>query len=308
MATLAAAARGDASAEAPADAPGDASAGVPIDRDDADDELETRPHRTGGWIPVDEDEEGAGNRRTRNGIPRWLSERLPESPRLGIALGAGILVLVIMLAAGGYFALRFALQPPESHPVGAPTSAAPHPEASTGSSGQRSSPGGLSASGAVSSSPTASKAAVTVQVVGAVRKPAVVTLAAGSRVIDAVESAGGATAEADMAGVNMARTLVDGEQIRVPKHGEENTTPVPQPPGAAGQSPTGAEADGPGTVNLNTAGEQQLETLPNIGPVTAKKIIDWRSDNNGFSSVEDLLDVPGIGPKTLAELKDRVTI
>lgn len=307
MANLTAAARGDVPGDRDDFENDGVSNDVPAD-DDAEDEAEPRPYRTGGWIPANENEAATTNHRFPAGMPRWIAARLPESPRLGIALGAGIIVLVIMLAAGGYFAVRFALQPPESHPVGAPTSAGPRSAPPSGPAGQHSSPSGRAASPAVSPRPTTAKTAVTVQVVGAVQKPAVVTLAAGSRVIDAVKSAGGVTAEAYTAGVNMARTLVDGEQIRVPKRGEENTTPVPQPPGAAGRSPTGAAADDSATVNLNTAGEQQLETLPNIGPVTANKIIDWRTDNDGFSSIDDLLDVPGIGPKTFAEIKDRVTI
>ncbi len=283
-------------------------------------EAEEIPTKTGGWIP----ETRADDESNQSRLPRWLASRLPQSPRMGIALGAGVLVLVVMLIAGGIFAVRFATAAPAAHPVAgdaatATPGASAAPLSSVGPSDEPSestapaAPAPLPGTGAsgTSSSGTGVSERVTVQVVGAVRKPGVVTLPAGSRVVDAIKAAGGAGGKADTAAVNMARKVVDGEQIRLPRVGEEPTPAAPsvQQPGdpAAGSaaSPPGTT---PASVNLNTADLTELETLPNIGPVTAQKIIDWRTQNNGFSSVEDLLDVSGIGPKTFAQLKDLVTV
>lgn len=150
------------------------------------------------------------------------------------------------------------------------------------------------------SSPSAatSPAAVLVQVVGAVRRPGLVSVPVGSRTVDAIAAAGGPAADADESAVNLASRVVDGQQLVVPKRGEQGT-------GAPARSaPSGASG---GPVSLSTASAEQLETLPRIGPAMAARIIAWRSANGGFSSVDDLLKVSGIGARTLAGLKDLVT-
>lgn len=135
-----------------------------------------------------------------------------------------------------------------------------------------------------------------VHVSGAVRTPGLYLLPAGARVVDAVAAAGGFSEDADRDAVNLARTLDDGEQLPVPREGEA------APAGAAAPAP----ADG--RVDLNAADAAMLETLPRIGPALAERIVAWREDNGGFTSVEDLLAVPGIGDKMLESLRDLVTV
>ncbi|WP_045302709.1 ComEA family DNA-binding protein [Microbacterium trichothecenolyticum] len=137
-----------------------------------------------------------------------------------------------------------------------------------------------------------------VHVSGAVRTPGLYVLPAGSRVVDAIAAAGGFADDADRDEVNLARTLDDGEQLPVPHEGEEApTAEAPGPPASADTR-----------VDLNSADATLLETLPRIGPALAERIIAWRDDNGGFTSIEDLLAVPGIGDKMLESLRDLVTV
>ena len=154
-------------------------------------------------------------------------------------------------------------------------------------------------SSAPAGSPKAPAAELIVDVVGKVRKPGIVTVPKGSRVYQAIEAAGGLKGRVDTASLNMARVLTDGEQILV------GLEPVGAPAGSAADS-SGSPAGG--KVNLNTATAEQLDTLPGVGPVTAQAILDWREENGRFGSVEDLLDVKGIGDATLAELRDHVSV
>lgn len=144
---------------------------------------------------------------------------------------------------------------------------------------------------------------VTVHVVGAVRQPGLVRLPAGARVADAVDAAGGPAAQADLRGVNLARALLDGEQVVVPTPGEVLTGPTP-PPGLA-PSPT-ASSGGP--VNLNTGTLSDIESLPGVGPVLAQRILDWRSQHGRFSSVDELSEVSGIGEKMLENIRPHVVL
>jgi competence protein ComEA len=141
---------------------------------------------------------------------------------------------------------------------------------------------------------------VIVDVAGKVRRPGIVTLPAGSRVIDALKAAGGARPQVDLIALNLARVLVDGEQIVV------GVDPVALPSAVAtGATPSTATG---GPVDLNTADQATLETLPGVGPVTAQAILDWRAENGSFTTVDELLEVDGIGDVTLAELRDLVTV
>jgi competence protein ComEA len=134
---------------------------------------------------------------------------------------------------------------------------------------------------------------VVVHVVGAVRLPGLYRLARGKRVADAVARAGGTTAKADLALINLAALVSDGQQIVVPARA---------PPGAA---PAAGEASG-GPVHLNSATVEQLDALPGVGPVTAQKILDYREKHGAFTSVRELDAIPGIGPARLEQLTELV--
>jgi competence protein ComEA len=140
-----------------------------------------------------------------------------------------------------------------------------------------------------------------VHVAGKVRNPGVVRLPEGSRVLDAVQAAGGAEAGVDLTGLNLARFVGDGEQVLVGIAGPVDGAPT----GAAGQ-PAGASTGG--LVNLNTATLDQLDTLPGIGPTLAERILQWRQEHGRFSSVDELQEVSGIGPRTLEQLVDLATV
>ena len=153
---------------------------------------------------------------------------------------------------------------------------------------------------------------VVVHVVGQVKRPGVQELPVGSRVAQAVEAAGGATKGADLSRVNLARVLVDGEQVRVPAPGDpvdpsELTGPGAPAGGAGGGSGGGAGGSG-GLVPLNSADLAALDTLPGVGPVLAQRILDWRTQHGRFTSVDELGEVSGIGEKLLAQLTPLVTL
>ena len=162
-----------------------------------------------------------------------------------------------------------------------------------------------------------------VHVTGAVRRPGVYTLGAGARVVDAVRAAGGATESADLERINLAQTVLDTEQVVVPRrvasrprvtvaprHAPRRpvtttSTPVASPSSLAEPgTPSNAQA----TVNLNTAGVDQLDTLPGIGPATAKAIVAHRTRKGPFSRLDDLLAIDGIGPKKLDAIRDLVSL
>ncbi len=149
-----------------------------------------------------------------------------------------------------------------------------------------------------SGSPSGGGGSVTVDVAGKVRRPGIAVLDAGSRVVDALEAAGGARAGVDLTGLNLARVLVDGEQILVG---------LAAPSGVAA-TVTGGTSPVATLVNLNTADQVALESLPDVGPVTAQSILAWRSEHGAFTAVDQLLDVDGIGEVTLAKLTPYVTL
>nr|WP_245573400.1 ComEA family DNA-binding protein [Amycolatopsis benzoatilytica] len=145
--------------------------------------------------------------------------------------------------------------------------------------------------------PTAAKPAagdkLVISVVGLVRSPGLVTVPSGSRVADALRAAGGANPGVDLTALNLARKLADGEQLAVG---------IP----AAQAAPAGAGAAA-SKIDLNAATAEQLDTLPGVGEVTARRIVDWRTQHGGFSSVEQLRDVDGIGESKFQKLREQVT-
>ena len=148
------------------------------------------------------------------------------------------------------------------------------------------------------SAPTDPGEELVVDVAGKVRRPGIAVLPAGARVVDALEAAGGARRGVDLTALNLARPVVDGEQILVgvaPAAGVAGTLDSPVPGGEA-------------LVNLNTADQAALDTLPGVGPVTADAILAWRDSNGGFTSVDELLEVDGIGEATLAKIAPHVTV
>lgn len=170
-------------------------------------------------------------------------------------------------------------------------------------------PSGTDPSTTVASTPPAAPDVV-VHVSGHVVNPGVVTLPAGSRVVDAVTAAGGAQPDADLDAVNLARVLVDGEQIHVPSPGESAAPPAPAS-GAGAAAPGGSTTLGTGAsglVNLNTATIAELDALPGVGPAIAQRIVDWREANGGFRDVAELDEVSGIGPSLMGSLDALVTV
>lgn len=196
--------------------------------------------------------------------------------------GAHIRVLVTIAVAAGVLLTWWLL-------AERPRTSAPDPVSMSGAP--------VSAGGGSPSAEASPAGEVVVDVAGKVERPGIVTLPAGSRVHEAIAEAGGVRGKVETASLNMARVLIDGEQILV------GVDPVPAAaPGAS------SPAEGNGVrISLASATLEQLDTLPGIGPVTAQAILDHRTENGGFASVDDLLDVKGIGEATLADIRDRVT-
>jgi competence protein ComEA len=255
--------------------------------------------------------------------PRTWRDRLDHIAAVGVSparAAAGLAVLVVA-AVVAWRLLAPPAPPPE---VAIPFT---EPQATVaGATGRDATPGpaGTSAaSGVPATGPTGASAApasggaaggteVVVHVVGAVAAPGVQRLPAGARVVDAVDAAGGAAAGADLGRLNLAAVLADGQQVYVLRVGES-----PPTVGSAGTGPTGGDpgAAGAGSgggagalVDINTATAAELEELPGVGPTTAEAIIAHREQNGPFVSVDDLLDVRGIGDAKLEQLRERATV
>jgi competence protein ComEA len=224
-----------------------------------------------------------------------VGDRLPAAfqgrAHLGSAqFGLVALVVALGLVAGAWWLVRAGGSSSSAGDI-----APPRPVIASATPAQPSS--------SAASDPTEAAVAdgeLVVDVVGKVRRPGIAVLPAGSRVIDAVRAAGGMRPGVDPATVNMARPLTDGEQIVIGLPGAP-TAGVPTPPAGSSGAPDAL-------VNLNTADQATLETLPGVGPVTAAAILQWRDEHGGFTSVDELLEVSGIGDATLAEIAPHVTL
>lgn len=240
-----------------------------------------------------------------SGLPRHAGPRRGEYGRWGISaqhVTVAALAVVALVVAVAWWSLRSVPHSESvqlsSHGVAPPTLLAPV----AGASPSTPPPGTSVPAGQTS---TGSTTRLVVDVAGKVRHPGIVELPTGSRVVDAIAAVGGARPGVSLTSLNLARLLVDGEQIvvgvDVPYGGSMSTS------GGGGGTGTAATAS-PAPVNINTADAEQLDALPGIGPVTAQAILTWRADNGSFSSVDQLLEVSGIGDATLADLRPYVYV
>jgi len=248
-------------------------------------------------------------RHARRGLSRagrlggWVADRLPEPLQGRVALGASQLALLAVavaaaLAVTAWWVVR-------ADRSGTPVPSAPsvgHAAASPAALVTGVGPAAGTTAASAGASP--SSGVVVVDVAGKVRRPGIVTLPVGARVVDALNAAGGARHGVRLDGLNLARVLTDGEQILVGVSGPGGVAA----PAASGATGPGGPSGPTTLVNINTADQTQLESLPGVGPVTAQKILQWRTDNGPFAAVDDLLDVSGIGEATLAEMAPFVTL
>jgi competence protein ComEA len=234
---------------------------------------------------------------------RWSTERgLASRPQL--ALGAaqlavvGLVVLVGVAVSLWWWQAHRAQPQPVDVALGEPLSLTTsvgldEPEGTA-------SIGGDAGDAAAGDAGAGARDSVVVDVAGRVRHPGIAVLGPGARVVDAIGAAGGARRGVDLTTLNLARLLVDGEQILVG---------VRAPAGVAGPMVGVVPGDPVAVlVNINTAGQAELESLPEVGPVTAQAIIAWRQEHGGFSNIDQLLDVDGIGEATLSEVAPHVTV
>jgi competence protein ComEA len=203
-----------------------------------------------------------------------------------------VAVAVLVVVAAAFSAAFFALNRPA---VVAPPSKSPAYPAAAPPSGTPAAP--------LTSATNAGE--ILVHVDGAVRKPGLFALPMGARVADAIEVAGGPIRAADLRVLNLAQPLADGEKLEVPKKGDQ---PVASAPSPAATAVPGSSASPSTVVSLNTADQAALESLPEVGPVTAAAILEYRDEAGGFSSVDELLEVSGIGPATLEAMRPFVTV
>ncbi len=238
-----------------------------------------------GWVPSEPKPEPRAHPEPATRRSTRLRDRLPLVLRAAsvaptsraVAGIAGVLVLGLVLGALLVWRGR-----PVEQPVPTLQRTAPSPSSAA--------------------SPSAS--GLVVHVTGAVRRPGLVQLSAAARVADALEAAGGPARNAVLASVNLARPLVDGEQLVVLAKGQSAPWSAPAPP--RGPGAPGASSNAP--IDLNTATLEQLDTLPGVGPVLAQRILDWRSEHGRFGSKDELREVSGIGEATYADIEPLVRV
>lgn len=255
---------------------------------------------------------------------------LPIRRRWQLSFRAAVLAVSLLLGTAAAFAVfrggddievsSVELDPPQAGDAlstGGDHGGSPVPGGTAGEAGGT--PAGPAASNSSSGNqtPAVVPAVLVVHIAGAVMHPGVVRVPAGSRTVDAVDAAGGAAPDADLAAVNLAAALQDGAMVLVPRLGDPPpVSGTDQIPGSSGKGTGNGGGDGngtgagsgPGLVNLNTASVDELDTLPRVGPVIAERIVAWRHTHGAFTRPEDLDAVPGIGETMLAALLPLITV
>jgi competence protein ComEA len=215
--------------------------------------------------------------------------------------GATALALVAA-AAAVVAAVGVWLERPRAEPVPdlpAVTVSAPGVDAPTGTAAP-------SAAATTAAAPAAPPAPLVVSVSGKVRRPGLVEVPDGARVADVLDAAGGALPGTDLSGLNLARRVADGEQVAVGVPPAPDAAPIPRP----GAAPAAGDAPGApaAKVDLNAATVEQLDALPGVGPVTAQRILEWRTQHGRFTRVEQLREIEGIGERRFAQLRELVVV
>lgn len=273
-------------------------------------------------VRLDDDwpDERAASRRA--GLVDAVVPQSLRGARWSVGASAVLALLVLVAVAGVAAAVRTAQAAPgvpvpartvattAATPLPATTAAGPVPAVTTGTD-PAVEPAAGAAQGAATGPPAAGSLVV-VHVVGAVGAPGLVTLPVGARVGDALAAAGGAGLDADLARVNLARLVVDGEQVVVPRPGEDVAVAPQAPMSPAGpgapDAAAGAGGPAPGPLDLNAATLEQLDALPGLGPVLAQRVLDFRTEHGGFTTVDELREVSGIGDAVMADLEPLVRV
>lgn len=227
---------------------------------------------------------------------------LPQRTRLtrvAVAVGAlsSVVTVAVLLVTGGQESAPAPPLPLAAHDTVTTTTEPTASGGATAANGTGAVSGATAAGGPTAASGTTTR--LVVSVVGKVAEPGLVTVDEDARVADALEAAGGATGGANLATINLARKLSDGEQIYVD---------VPVPAGMTEAAAAGGEGATESRVDLNAATAAELQELPGVGEVTAQRILEWRAEHGGFTGVEQLREVSGIGEQRLADLRERVTV
>ncbi|WP_461171485.1 ComEA family DNA-binding protein [Arthrobacter sp. Z1-9] len=228
--------------------------------------------------------------------------------RWRLSFRLGVLLAILAVAAGTWFWWQAASGRPEILPL---NGANPETAAAAAGDGTAEEDGGGSRAGPETSAQESAPAGtVVVHVAGSVLRPGVVELPGGGRVHEAIAAAGGASPGADLNRLNLALVVEDGQKIHVPQQGEALPAGSEDLGGPVAGDPGEGNAGGPAgsKININTAGVEELDGLPKVGPVLAQRIVDWRKEHGPFKAVEDLDAVDGVGPKMLEALLPLVTI
>lgn len=271
-------------------------------------EVEGQPEfRYGGVSRSGDGQAGQGRGRSSEGLESFRNAGPDLRWRLSRRLA--VLLAILALTAGSWFWWQAAGSGTQVLPLDGASSGAGRPEAGATAISTEGSAGGSRASPGMDASEGSPAQEVVVHVAGAVAAPGVVQLPAGSRVHEAIAAAGGGSPGAALNQLNLALVLTDGQKIQVPREGEPPPTDTTAPGGPTVTGPDGVpDASAPTKINLNSAGVQELGTLPRVGPVLAQRIVDWRREHGPFTSVEELDAVDGVGPKMLEALLPLVAV